>query len=83
MSFVCYRARLQELMLERGETPVGELGDHADRERLATANAQRNIVSAFCEGVRSAQLPSAVPSTMHDVSSALCRAAPARQMPSG
>lgn len=40
------RARLQELMLERGESPGGQYGPAAEeRERLASANAQRNIVS--------------------------------------
>jgi hypothetical protein len=41
------RARLQELMLERGEASGHELFEHEDRERLATANAQRNIVSGW------------------------------------
>lgn len=39
-----YRARLQELLLERGEASGAELYQHEDKERLATANAQRNIV---------------------------------------
>lgn len=41
------RARLQELLLERGEASGHELFEHEDRERLATANAQRNIVSGW------------------------------------
>ena len=34
-------------MLERGEASGHELFEHEDRERLATANAQRNIVSGW------------------------------------